>query len=327
MAAPPVIPPRSYQITDAEHLMNILVALITWMFALIFCVWFCTFLLSSLSDHYYWGAFLGMALWIWGVGESIEMFVVSVPEVTGLITVNMLKSVTVDDPYANQRVYPVGFWFKLPSEQVKRGLFMNLRIVSQEFEEDFPAFDGPKIETHGGFIYRPHLPMLPRYIAADDTVINLGLVNITTSTLMKMISALPAREARREENVNRYQETLVNVFSDPSTALRMADAKEVVLLGNMGLDPSFENLFGIDFIAVQVADADYEAHYQTSLSQQARAKLIDEVMQNLTTERGLQAKEAANTALLQFGIVTKNIFEVEGAADIINTLISRFGRS
>lgn len=312
---------RSYLITPEGHRARIYTALIIWASGLPLTI----LTLLLLFRNWYWACFIGAALWVVVVGYGVmrKIFVVSVPEVTGAILQNLWVRVTNNDPYANQTVFPQGWWFKYPWEQVKEGMYINLRIVQQDYTEDAPAADGPKVFYRGGFIYRPLLSLLPRYVAVDDTVINQGLVDLTTSLLSRLIAEGTAAEAR--ESIDIYQIALVDMFNDPLSALRMADARERHLLEDiMHLPPTFGNLFGIDFLAAVVGDVDYEDAYQTSLSKRAQSDLIEQVRRRLALT--MSAENASDTALVQFGIVKRETFRLDGEAhQALAALLARIG--
>ena len=122
---------RSYLITEQEHIINALWALVAWVLALVVIV----LLVLVVTRSGYWSVAVGVPVWLLAMTnkQSLKVFMVAVPEATGTITINRLIQVTTADPYANQRVYPTGLWFKSPPEQVKEGLFINLRIVSQPY--------------------------------------------------------------------------------------------------------------------------------------------------------------------------------------------------
>lgn len=281
-----------------------------WVATLVATLWMTTFL----TQDSFWGIHIGTALWITGVGETLPLFMVSVPEACALITIDLLGKKTRADPYANQIVYLTGLSFKFPWEQAKEGLYINLRILTQDYQEDFPAKDGPLLPVKGGFIYRPKLPLLPRYVAVDVSTINRGLVNITTSLLSQGIAKKTAAKARA--SIEEFQQELLAALEDES-ALKVlaAESQEARDLLAQGLKLTYETLFGIDFIAVQVSDIDYAKDYQDALTKRARARLIEQTVNSLRKDKQVADKDAVNATLLQFGLVKKDIFELEGNAD------------
>ncbi len=314
---------HSYLITEQEHTVNALWALVCWVLSLIAIV----LVVLVVSKSSYWSLIIGVFIWILVMTNKrcLRVFMLAVPEATGAITINRLVHVTTADPYANQRVYPVGLWFKLPPEQVKDGLFINLRIVSQPYQEDFPAGDDVVLAMRGGFIYRSPLELLPRYVAVDDTVINGSLVDMTTSLLLQEIVQGPAHVGRGK--VKEWQDALLAMLGDTTTAFPMLRAQERDLLLRQGLNANFEDLFGIDFISVLIADADYEMEYQKSLNQQARGLLLERRANEIKDRHPAMSElDAHNVALLEFGLVTKNIWELSGATPLFNTLGNSLGQ-
>jgi regulator of protease activity HflC (stomatin/prohibitin superfamily) len=266
---------------------------------------------------------LGLAMIM--IFGTLKHFLVGVPEVTGLILINMLIQVQPLDPYANQIVVLVGISFKFPWEQVKEDLFISLRIVAQPFKEDFPAKDGPKIPTTGEIFWRPDERLLPRHIAVDTTIINKGLVAIATGTLSQEISKSAARKARGK--VDLYQTLLLDRFEAAITDDIKPSSHEYAIAMAAGVTTvTNEWMWGIDFLGVRIGDADYEADYQKALSQEARASLISQLAEKLREERKLEPKDAMNAALMQFELVKKEIFELEGnAPQALTALLAKWG--
>lgn len=312
---------RSYVMTSEQQVQRAAVAVLCWL------------LIVSVSFLVVW-MFFTDPLWIlcltFGlstmlISETLKYFLVGVPEVTGLILVNWLIQPQPLDPYANQKVVLNGLWFKFPWEDVRESLFINLRIVGQPFDEDFPAKDGPKIPTNGEIFWRPDERLLPRHIAVDTSIINRGLVAIATGTLSQKISRSTARVARGK--VDQYQQELLNRFEAPITDDIKPSSHEAAIAATDGVGViTYEWMWGIDFLGVRIGDADYDADYQKALSQEARSRLIEALAKRLRDERGLEPKDAMNAALMQYEIVTKEIFELEGnAPQALTALFAKLG--
>lgn len=312
---------KSYVITTEDQVQRAVVAVVSWllMFGL------ALILVRVFFTDPLWVLCLTFGLWILMVGESLIYFLVGVPEVTGLITINQLVQPQTLDPYANQKVYLNGLWFKFPWEKVNEDLFINLRIVAQSFEEDFPAKDGPKIPTNGEVFWRPDERLLPRHIAVDASIINRGLVAIATGSLSQKISRHLARTARGKVDV--FQREVLDRFEAPIGDDIKPTSHEAAIAAAAGVSIiTYEWLWGIDFLGVRIGDVDYEADYQKALSQEARSKLIVALAEKLAKERNLRPKDAMNAALMQFEIVTKEIFELEGnAPQALTALFAKFG--
>lgn len=310
---------RSYLITHEEHMKRAAFAVLVWIASYIPIVGLPVLMLGTL-----WGVFLGTALWILLIGETLAFFLVAVPEVCGLITVNVFQKTTVKDRYANQLVYMTGLWFHYPWEQVKEGLFINLRIVHQPFEEDFPGKDGPRTEHKGDIFYRPVPKWLPRYIAVDDTVINRGLIAITSSILSTLTAGRDAVKARK--SIKFFQKKLSGAFRDHDEMLK--SASEVVDAELSEEEATHSWLFAIDVLTVKLSDVDYEPDFSITLSKEAQAKRISAYAKQLQEDNpNLSAKDAQNIADIRYGTARKDIFEVEGNAhQALAGLLAGIGR-
>ncbi len=307
--------------TSEQQAQRAIVAILFWLIMLGI-----SFLLPwmFISDPL-WLLCITFGLWTLMVTETLKYFLVGVPEVTGLILVNWLIQPQPLDPYANQTVVLNGLWIKFPWDDVRDSLFINLRIVAQSFDEDFPAKDGPMIHTSGEIFWRPDERLLPRHIAVDTTIINKGLVAIATGSLSQKISKNLAQVARG--NVDKYQRGLLDRFEAPITDDIKPSSHEAAIALAAGVSViTYEWMWGIDFLGVRIGDADYEKAYQLALSQEARSRLIEALAERLRNERGLEPKDAINAALMQFEIVTKEIFELEGnAPQALTALFAKFG--
>ncbi|MBX9906325.1 hypothetical protein K2X96_00300 [Patescibacteria group bacterium] len=294
----------TYLAEEASLEIDMLIAVVAWVVSFCFFVF-----VGSLLAPVNWGVPFAVSAWIVCVGSTLPWFMVSVPEYCGLITINVLGKPTDDDPYANMEVYETGLSFCAPYKQRKLGNYINLRAVAVEEEEDFAAKNGPAIKTKQVYMYRADPKLLPRYIAADDSIIREGLVAIGSGYLSEAISHRDAQDARGAlDELNRGLRNRFETFNAIA-----ANSQEARSIASRGLPLTYESLYGIDFIEAVVADADYEAQYQTALSNSARSALIDATAAKLAAA-GIAPKDAANAALLQYGVVSKTIFEVEGNA-------------
>jgi len=262
-----------------------------------------------------YGIMVGGILWLLSVTQAANFFIVSVPEITGLITINLFIKATSKEPYRNLKTYLTGLSFKFPWEQSKRGNYIDLRIVTQSFEEDFPAQDGPMIEIRGSFQYRADSNLLHKYIAVDETTINQGIRDVITSHLTKTIAITPAVETRKitkelEEGVHgifKMQDSCKRA-SDMST--RTDDCHEL------------EELYGIQILVVAIADSGYKEAFQKARATQRVSHTLREAAEKLQKEQGLSSKDAMNAIMVINGDISKNIQEVEGEGG--NALASLF---
>lgn len=208
---------------------------------------------------------------------------VSVPEVTGLLTVNVFTG--------RLTPYGPGLHFKLPWEQIKEGLYINLRVITEDMEESYPSQDGPVMLVKWSFQYRPYLQFLERYIGADDNTIKKGLKDVGSSILSANIAGFPA------DNCKRNQQAI-------ETELRAE-------FGTM--TPTPEELYGIELVRVSLADVDYEPTVQAvRASEQVAAKLRQIATAIRADHPEISQKDAMNAAMIIHGKIKKDVVEVEG---------------
>ncbi len=228
---------------------------------------------------------IGIAL----VSYCIPYFMVSVPEVCGLLTINLKNS--------ELRAYGTGVHFRYPWEQVKKGNFINMRLITKTVEEDYPTANGPVLKVKWSFQYRPTLEGLVRYIAVDESTINDGFVHIGSSFFGSQLINRSAEE--NKANVKELEEKLQASFEDD----RFIDDRE--------LARNIEDLYGVNLIEVSLAIVDYEDNYQKVKTSEAVAEKIKDIASNLK-EGDISYKDAKNLALIINGDVKKHVQEVEG---------------
>jgi regulator of protease activity HflC (stomatin/prohibitin superfamily) len=217
------------------------------------------------------------------IALSIKHFMVSVPEVTGLLTVNVFTGKLIP--------YGTGLHFRFPWEQVKEGNFINLRVVTENMEESYPAQNGPVMLVKWSFQYRPYLQYLERYISSDDNTIKQGLKDVGSSILSANIAGLPADDCKK--NQQAVEEELRREFG--------------------AMAPTPEELYGIELIRVSLADVDYEPTVQAVRASEQIAAKLQEIAAKICKEHPeIKQKDAMNMAMIIHGKVTKNVVEIEG---------------
>lgn len=223
---------------------------------------------------------------------SAKYFLVSVPEVTGLLTVNTFTG--------ELKPYGTGLHFRLPWEQVKEGNFINLRVITESMEESYPSQDGPVMFVKWSFQYRPSAEAiydnegkspLERYISADDNTIKMGLKDVGSSILSANIAGYPAENCKK--NQQEIEKELRKEFEE--------------------MKPTPKELYGIDLIRVSLADVDFEATVQAvRASAQVAAKLTQMATAIRLGHPEISQKDAMNAAMIIHGKVKKDVVEVEG---------------
>lgn len=230
----------------------------------------------------YFGTVIATGAVVW----TLRWFTASVPEATGLLLVNVLKSTGPKDPFSNQRGVGPGFHFKLPWEQAKVGNYINLRLITPPTrEETYPSSEGPLMKVKWSFQYRPDVELLPQYIGVDESTIDEGIGDMGSSFLSKEIGGKPIVEVKKAQK--DIEAGLLALFD--------AGKKEL------------KQLYGIDVMKVALHDVDYEESYQAALAAKAIAARINEIA--MDAPAGLHPKDAANHALVIAGKATKKINE------------------
>lgn len=234
------------------------------------------------------GILFGIGLFLVAISLCVRCFLVSVPEVTGLVTINVFTG----DLYS----YGPGLHFRYPWEQVKEDNYINIRVVKPPQKEDsYPSKDGPAIPVKWEFQYRPIARHLDRYIAVGQSTITEGLVDIGSSFLSKEIAKIEALKAKsKQENLERK---LQEAFKNDKTILD----------------------YGIEIVKLALIDVDYEQRFQQArATEQIAERLRDaakKIVEDSKDEKGqpkISMKEAMNMVLVMNKDVTKDIQETEG---------------
>ena len=226
---------------------------------------------------------LGLIIWCVLMFLLVKMFLVSVPEVTGLLTINVFSGKLVP--------YGTGLHFRFPWEQVKEGNYINLRVITEDMPESYPAQDGPEMLVKWSFQYRPHLKLLEKYISADDNTIKKGLKDVGSSILSANIAGFSADDCKK--NQQAIEKELKKEFEE--------------------MKPTPEELYGIELIRVSLADVDYEPTVQAVRASEqvaTRLRAIATAIQEDHPE--ISQKDAMNAAMIIHGKIQKNVVEVEG---------------
>ncbi|MFA6077487.1 MAG: SPFH domain-containing protein [Candidatus Paceibacterota bacterium] len=262
-------------------------------------------------------ALFAMAIWLLLLGRSLPYFLVSVPEVTSLITVNLFGG--------ELKEYQTGIHLRFPWEQVKPGNYINLRIFAKDFEkgETYPALDGVMLHVVWGFQYRGMRGNIGKYIAVDKTVIDGGLHDIGSSFLAQIFANLTAETARKnikriencvkghyeyeiqlelqeptESNTNgvaplanvsdkeiwkKRESLVIKAIDEYLDKIKELNEKKEALReeGRSTAPASYEEAYGIDLILVAISDIDYDPKFQEALATREIAKKVKETAEVL----------------------------------------------
>lgn len=210
-------------------------------------------------------------------------FLVSVPEITGLVTINIVTGTLYS--------YEPGIHLRYPWEQVKEENYINLRIITPpEMVETCPSSDGPAVIVRWSFQYRPIAQHLPQYIAVDESTINKGLSNIGSAFLSNEIAGIPIIDVKSQQAL--LEANLKKTFSSAQILF----------------------LYGVEIVDVALADIDNEERFQRARATEQIAVRLRGVAEEIVKKSNgqISEKEAMNMALLMNKDITKDIQETEG---------------
>lgn len=266
-------------------------------------IWIVTlFLFVTILGSYFGSAGLvvGFALWIALATSTLRIFLVSVPEITGLVTVNYFGGALKE--------YGTGLSFKFPWEQVKDENYIDLRIKTVQVIQDYPSSDGPLIKIEWSYQFRPKKGLLGSYIGIST--IEKGLTDVGSSFLSSEIGVRLAINVKQDQK-------------DIELKLQKAFEEAEVDVDD-SLKVKLENLYAIDLVRVSLANIDYEERYQKARASEQVAARLQNIAQKIKAGETIDGsvvaaampdisdKDAMNIALIINGNVQKNIQEVEG---------------
>lgn len=268
------------------------------------------------------GLLLGVGIWVFVFVTTLRLFLVSVPEITALVTINLWLKRTPSEPYGNLRPYPTGMHFKYPWEQAELGNYITLRLVTRKVKEDYPSLDGPLMKTDWSFSYRARWWQIATYIAVSEVAITEGLEDVGSAFLSAKIARTDADVCKNTQESIGLE--LQKKFEEPATrdATQSRDSREEA--------KSLEDLYGIDVVRVALADIDYDARYQQMRTTKKVSLDIQDVAKKIkagSSDGTISDKEAHTMALIINGDVTKNVQEVEGkGGEALSALLMAMSR-
>mgnify|MGYP001611900265 CR=1 FL=1 len=211
----------------------------------------------------------------------VPNFLVSVPEITGLITINALTG-SLD-------TYATGLHLRYPWEQVKLGNYINLRQVTEEIEETYPALDA-LMHVKWIFQYTPLVRGLPQYISADDNSIKSGLRGTGSSVLAEQIGSKKGEDAKKSQEA--IEKALKLQFVEGSNDFTIAR-------------------YGIRLDRVEIADLDFDPSVQAARSAMAEADITVKIAEKFRMGKEVTDKDALNAAQVERGKADKKIIDIE----------------
>lgn len=228
---------------------------------------------------------LGVVIWIFMMAASIRLFMVSVPKVTGLLTVDLRTGVLVP--------YFTGLHFRFPWEQVQEENYINLQLVTTKREETFPSMDGPLMLVKWSCQYRPDPKGLDRYVSVGESTVEEGLPDVVSSILQKIISDKSSEDCKKDQH--EIEKAVLKEFNE--------------------MVPGPSELYGIELVRFSLADVDYE-----DKAQKVRVtKMVTDKLREIATEivknhPGTSEADALKIAMVINGNLPKSVLEVEGKA-------------
>ncbi|MDP2593231.1 MAG: SPFH domain-containing protein [bacterium] len=262
-------------LSKVEQAPRMAVALISWVLLLVLSVVLTAWLGVRLQ--------FGLALWAFVMSFSVRPFMVSVPEYTALVTINLLR-----EDIDALREYRTGLHFRYPWEQVKIGNYINLRLLPLGKTEDYPSKDGPKMHATWQAPYK--VVDAIKYIGVGRESVE----DILTKAGSGVLSAYIARH--NAEDAKEKQEDAEKILQQKFTEMKL------------------EEICGVHIPVVSLADLDYEESVQKVRATQYIARKVKEIAKELQGKgRGrISDGESLNDAMILHKDVTKHINQVEG---------------
>lgn len=246
-------------------------------------------IMAALAVNFVPRTFWAMEAWLVLMAFSTPSFMVSVPEVTGLVAVNHFTGRMV--------IYGTGLFFRFPWEQVRIGNYINLRLVTKGAEEDYPSKTS-KMHAKWSFQYEPMLDYLDRYIAADATTIIKGLQDVGSSILSREIRRRSADDCKDQQE--KIEASLVQEYEDEAVK-------------KLELHP--RELYGVDIKRVSLSDLDFTAAVQAAKDAEEAMKRIQATAADIKKKHPqMSDKEVWNRALAANNLASLEVFDVEGEA-------------
>lgn len=238
-------------------------------------------IVGELLLSHFW---FGMAGGMFTISALIPKFLVSVPEITGLITVNALTG--------RLSVYGTGLHLRYPWEQVSLGNYINLRQTTESIEETYPSQDA-LMSVRWVLQYTPTLEGLPRYISADDNSIKEGLRSMGSSVIAEKIGRRPGEKAKRDQE--EIEDALLEEF-------RTEEGRELF------------DRYGIELDHVEIADLDFDPSVQAARSALAESDITVKIAEKFRIGDVTHA-QALNSAQAERGKADKKVIDINNLSE------------
>lgn len=234
-----------------------------------------------------------IGIWLMMVSFFWSDFITSVPEITGLVVINIFTGLL--------KAFGPGWHFKYPWEKVKEENFFSLDPRTEKIEETYAAIDDI-LSFKGLYQYVPDPRNLDKFIVyRDENAIKHGLKTEISGIISDAIGSKKSEDARKQ--IKDIEKEVINHI-------------DTVCVGGVAIKHKLEGDYGINFKLFSIADIDFSKEYQAARSQNAITdQFIQEDKKIKAQYPDLSDKERANFMLLRKGNASKEIYEAEGNAD------------
>lgn len=218
---------------------------------------------------------VGIALWLLVFLTILKLHLISVPEITGLVTLDVIRGV--------MHAYGSGWKIKYLWEQANDENHINMRLLPTSGTYKLVTKDGINVTFTYTVQYRPRLRLLPVYIRVDKKDIDGALDAIVRSAVSLRAMGRTADELRSDEKVEEM-----------NTALRTE-------LGQDGYGHEIEYRYGIDIEVVSISEPTFNEDYIESTTAQVITSKFDAAARKLREGDGglgLSGQAAMDVVLL-----------------------------
>lgn len=218
-------------------------------------------MVSHISTSF-WGQWLmGIALGLAVFLSVLKVHLVSVPEITGLVTLDVIRGV--------MHAYGQGWKIKYIWEQVKDDNYINLRLVPTKGTYTLTSKDGVNVTYTYTIQYRGRLRLLPIYIRVGKADIDDALGAIVRSVIALRAMGKDADELRSDKKV---EEMLRDLRSE---------------LGQDGYGHEIEYRYGIDIEVVSLSEPTFDKDYVEANTAQVITSKFEAAARKLKDSAGL----------------------------------------
>lgn len=204
---------------------------------------------------------MGLGIWLAVFLSILKLHLISVPEITGLVTLDVFRGV--------MHAYGSGWKIKYLWEQANDENYINMRLLPTSDSHALVTKDGVKVTFTYTVQYRARLRLLPIYIRVDKEDIDGALDAIVRSAISLKAMGRTADELRSDEKVEEMNQ-----------ALREE-------LGQDGYGHEIEFRYGIDIEVVSISEPTFGEDYVESTTAQVITAKFDAAARKLRESDGL----------------------------------------